>query len=134
MPGGLRDPTGPRGRIVQEAKDARQGRDVGRRATVLSHVEALEAQNPNPEPLASPLLAGRWRLIYTTSDSILGVNRSWLFRPRPRILQHINPETLAAYDHRRGRKADSSTSVERRQSVSSKNEQDRSRCGRDRTP
>lgn len=96
--GGLRDTGNPRGRLVQECEEADMGRDLKRRGVVLSHVEALEASNPTPEPLASPDLNARWRLIYTTSDSILGTNRMRLFRPRPRILQHVNAATLAAYN------------------------------------
>lgn len=96
--GGLRDPDGPRGRLLKEAEGARMGRDVSRRPTVLAHIEALEALNPTPEPLASPNLSGRWRLVYTTSDSILGTARIRLFKPRPRILQHLNTETLTAYN------------------------------------
>ena len=60
-------------------------------------IEALEALNPTPNPLEAPdLLSGCWRLIFTTSDSILGVNRPRPFRPRPRILQSIDASKLAA--------------------------------------
>ena len=89
---------GPKDRLLSEIAAADQGRDEGRRPTVLAHIEALEAANPTPKPLASPLLSGRWRLVYTTSDSILGTRRLWPFRPRPRILQHINTATLRAYN------------------------------------
>ncbi len=42
---------------------------------ILSLVEKLEDQNPNPSPLNNPeLLDGDWRLLYTTSKSILGLN------------------------------------------------------------
>ncbi len=42
---------------------------------ILSLVEKLEDQNPNPSPLNKPeLLDGDWRLLYTTSKSILGLN------------------------------------------------------------
>ena len=44
----------------------------------------------------SPELTGTWRLVYTTSDSILGVSRARPFRPRPKILQSINAGTLTA--------------------------------------
>ena len=35
----------------------------------------LEAQSPIPSPLDSPLLIGDWRLVYTTSRGILGLDR-----------------------------------------------------------
>ncbi len=35
----------------------------------------LEAQSPSPNPLDSPLLIGDWRLVYTTSRGILGLDR-----------------------------------------------------------
>ena len=57
--GGLRDTGNPRGRLVQECEEADMGRDLKRRGVVLSHVEALEASNPTPEPLASPDLNAR---------------------------------------------------------------------------
>ncbi len=38
-------------------------------------IVALEAQNPTPKPLESPLLMGDWRLLYTTSQGILGLDR-----------------------------------------------------------
>ncbi len=38
-------------------------------------IAKLEAQSPCPSPLDSPLLIGDWRLIYTTSRGILGLDR-----------------------------------------------------------
>jgi PAP_fibrillin len=38
-------------------------------------IAQLEAQNPTPKPLESPNLMGDWRLIYTTSQGILGLDR-----------------------------------------------------------
>jgi PAP_fibrillin len=38
-------------------------------------IAQLEAQNPTPKPLDSPLLMGDWRLLYTTSQGILGLDR-----------------------------------------------------------
>ncbi len=47
---------------------------------VLSAIQQLEDHNPNPEPLqAKELLEGDWRLLYTTSKSILGLDRFPLF-------------------------------------------------------
>jgi hypothetical protein len=38
-------------------------------------IAELEAQNPTPKPLESTLLMGDWRLLYTTSQGILGLDR-----------------------------------------------------------
>jgi len=61
-------------------------------------VAALEAATPAPRPLetAAAQLTKRWRLVYTTSEAILGTRRPRVFRPRPRILQHIDVGKLAA--------------------------------------
>lgn len=74
------------------------GREVERRQTVREAIEALEALNPTPRPLDSPdLLCGCWRMVYTTSDSILGLTRKRPFRPKPdRILQSISPDLSVA--------------------------------------
>ena len=43
---------------------------------VLSVIEQLEDQNPTPNPLeATELLEGDWRLLYTTSRGLLGLDR-----------------------------------------------------------
>lgn len=45
------------------------------KVTILTAVEKLEDHNPNVNPLQCPnLLNGDWRLLYTTSKSILGLN------------------------------------------------------------
>ena len=45
------------------------------RVKILTVVEKLEDQNPHPNPLDEPdLLDGDWRLLYTTSKSILGLD------------------------------------------------------------
>ena len=51
-------------------------------AAVEAAVRKLERLNPTrPNTLASPLLNGKWELIYTTSVSILGSNRPPFLRP-----------------------------------------------------
>ena len=55
---------------------------------------ALEKLNPNPSSLASPLLNGRWRLLYTTSSSILGTARPAALRPRGPIYQLLDGPNL----------------------------------------
>lgn len=43
---------------------------------VLTAIEQIEDHNPTPEPLkAAKLLNGNWRLLYTTSRGILGLDR-----------------------------------------------------------
>jgi len=54
--------------------------------------------NPTARPLEAPeLLSGCWRLVYTTSDSILGTARPRPMKPQPdRILQSIDAASLSA--------------------------------------
>lgn len=59
-------------------------------------VQQLEAVNPTKKPLESPLLNGRWRLVYTTSESILGTKRFPLFRPSGPIYQLLDGPNLKA--------------------------------------
>ncbi|MBR8830626.1 MAG: hypothetical protein N5P05_000872 [Chroococcopsis gigantea SAG 12.99] len=48
---------------------------------ILSAVEKLEDHNPNPKPFeVKPLLDGDWRLLFTTSRDILGIDRFPLFQ------------------------------------------------------
>ncbi len=48
---------------------------------VLSAIHQLEDTNPTPKPLdAKDLLNGDWRLLYTTSKGILGLDRFPLFK------------------------------------------------------
>ena len=81
-------------RLLAMCEAAGMGREVNRRAKVRPAIQALEDLNPTPRPLESPeLLSGCWRLVFTTSDSILGLPRARPFRPRPgRILQSIGPD------------------------------------------
>lgn len=53
-------------------------------------IQQLEKVNPNKNSLSSPLINGQWRLIYTTSDSILGKSRPAPLRPSGKILQIID--------------------------------------------
>ncbi|NEP17585.1 MAG: fibrillin [Leptolyngbya sp. SIO4C1] len=46
------------------------------RLAILALVARLEDSNPTPRPLeAAELLEGNWRLLYTTSDELLGIDR-----------------------------------------------------------
>ena len=87
-----------KGSLLSACEAAAMGYDMDRRSNVLEKIELLEAANPTPKPLEEPeLLSGCWRLVYTTSDSILGISRSRPFRPQSgRILQHIDATKLQA--------------------------------------
>lgn len=70
-----------------------RARDKSKDEAIINAFQMLEQMNPCVAPLESPLLKGEWELIWTTSDSILGLSRPWLFRPRSRkpILQYLDP-------------------------------------------
>jgi hypothetical protein len=54
---------------------------VSQKQAILSAISQLEDRNPTPRPLeASHLLDGDWRLIYTTSRGILGIDQFPLLR------------------------------------------------------
>lgn len=68
------------------------------RAKILTIIDRLEDQNPNPKPLEVPvLLEGDWRLIYTTSKGILGINRFPLMQ-LGQVYQCIRPEQKKIYN------------------------------------
>lgn len=58
---------------------------------------ALERQNPNRKALASPLLSGKWELLYTTSGSILGTSRPAFLRPNGPIHQFLGGCAVQRY-------------------------------------
>ncbi|KAL6765719.1 plastid fibrillin 3, partial [Haematococcus lacustris] len=59
-------------------------------AEVEQACRALEAVNPTRNPLSSPLVNGKWELLYTTSASILGTSRPPFLRPSGPIYQTID--------------------------------------------
>lgn len=63
----------------------------------------LEALNPEPAPLESPCLSGRWRLLYTTSRSILGLDGKASRRPVGPIYQSLDVASLRARNDERRR-------------------------------
>ncbi|KAK9866737.1 hypothetical protein WJX84_004414 [Apatococcus fuscideae] len=66
------------------------------KASIERLASAVERLNPTPKALSSPLINGRWELIYTTSASIIGKNKLPLFRPSGPIYQTIDAENLRA--------------------------------------
>lgn len=51
------------------------------RVMILEAIAQLEDQNPTPQPTAATdLLEGNWRLLYTTSRELLGIDRVPLFQ------------------------------------------------------
>ena len=68
------------------------------RQLVLDAIDRLEDENPTPRSTeASNLLAGDWRLIYTTSNSLLFIDLPPLVR-LGQIYQSIRPETGKLYN------------------------------------
>ena len=56
----------------------------------------LERLNPNKNALSSPLINAKWRLLYTTSASILGTSKPPFLRPAGPIYQTIDAVNLRA--------------------------------------
>lgn len=65
---------------------------------ILTLVEQLEYENPHPHPFqAMSLLNGNWRLLYTTSKGILGLNRLPLWQ-LGQIYQYIRAQEGLLYN------------------------------------
>jgi PAP_fibrillin len=69
------------------------------RQAILTAIGELELLNPHPRPLttALDLLAGDWRLLYTSSQSLLGIDKFPLVSLGT-IYQCIRPTTSAVYN------------------------------------
>ena len=69
------------------------------RQAILAAIAELELRNPHPRPLttALDLLAGNWRLLYTSSESLLGIDKFPLVQ-LGEIYQCIRPTTSAIYN------------------------------------
>lgn len=64
-------------------------------ASIVARVEDL---NPTPEPLSEPeLLAGDWRLLYTTSQELLGIDKVPLAQLGD-IYQCVRPQSARIYN------------------------------------
>ncbi|KAJ7537938.1 hypothetical protein O6H91_11G028500 [Diphasiastrum complanatum] len=93
---------GDRQKVKEELLEAIEGVDRGAEASPQDELlidkiaKKLEALNPTKEPLKSPLLNGKWQLLYTTSRSILKKDNPKFLRPWGPIYQSINSDTLRA--------------------------------------
>ncbi|MGL5082232.1 MAG: PAP/fibrillin family protein [Microcoleaceae cyanobacterium] len=68
------------------------------RQVILSAIAQLEDYNPNPRPLeAKHLLDGNWRLLYTSSEELLGIDRFPLYK-LGQIYQCIRVKTGQIYN------------------------------------
>ncbi|WP_390883101.1 PAP/fibrillin family protein [Kovacikia minuta] len=66
---------------------------------ILSAISLLEDRNPNPRPLESTnLLEGDWRLLYTTSRGILGIDQ-FPFLNLGQVYQSIRVAEFQALQH-----------------------------------
>lgn len=68
--------------VKTDLKQAIAGKNRGLLATkadktaILAAIAQVEARNPTPQPLEAPeLLEGNWRLLYTSSQELLGIDR-----------------------------------------------------------
>lgn len=65
---------------------------------ILMAIARLEDHNPTPRPVeASDLLDGNWRLLYTTSKSLLNIDQLPLLK-LGQIYQYIRAETTSIYN------------------------------------
>ncbi len=66
---------------------------------ILAAIAELELQNPHPRPLATAIdiLGGDWRLLYTSSQSLLGIDKFPLAKLGD-IYQCIRPTASAVYN------------------------------------
>jgi PAP_fibrillin len=68
------------------------------RQAIQAAIATLEDQNPHPRPLEVPnLLEGNWRLLYTTSQELLGIGKIPLLT-LGEIYQCINFKTAKIYN------------------------------------
>ncbi|MEC4803834.1 MAG: PAP/fibrillin family protein [Jaaginema sp. PMC 1079.18] len=68
------------------------------KVAILAAIANLEDRNPNPNPLERvDLLQGNWRLLYTTSRELLGLNRFPLLQ-LGEIYQYLQAEAAKVYN------------------------------------
>ncbi|WP_121968980.1 PAP/fibrillin family protein [Leptolyngbya sp. BC1307] len=68
------------------------------RQMIASAIAQVEDRNPTPDPLTAPeLLAGDWRLLYTTSQDLLGIDRL-PFIQLGNVYQCVRPDLSRIYN------------------------------------
>ena len=91
----------PKAKLIAAIADLNRGilaTTIDRQA-ILAAVTELELRNPHPRPLttAIDLLAGNWRLLYTSSQSLLGIDKFPLVK-LGNIYQCLRPTTSTVYN------------------------------------
>lgn len=91
----------PKSRLLVALADTNRGisATIRQQQTILAAISQLESDNPHPKPLttATDLLAGNWRLLYTSSQSLLKIDRFPLLH-LGEIYQCIDPTQSKLYN------------------------------------
>ena len=84
--------------LLEKVKSLDFGRTVANSPQQQKEIEELarqvESLNPSPSPGTDPNVTGDWKLLYTTSDSILGLDKPPFLRATD-IVQEIRAATLS---------------------------------------
>lgn len=81
-------------RLLEAIADKNRGllANAADQQAILEQIALVEATNPTPQPTRHPTaLAGDWRLLFTTSQELLGIDRLPLFNLAS-VWQCIRPE------------------------------------------
>jgi hypothetical protein len=91
----------PKTRLLAEIAGKNRGilATATERQAILAAITELESRNPHPRPLttAIDLLAGNWRLLYTSSQSLLGIDK-FPFLTLGDIYQCVRPQSNSIYN------------------------------------
>jgi len=86
--------TAVKAELMTAIASTRLGRSVASNRRAQEKIDAivrrLEALNPTPVPVESAELGAVWKLVYTTSASILGTSRPPPLRPNDEIFQAVD--------------------------------------------
>lgn len=87
----------PKQTLLEKLTPLNFGRDVvnspQKQKEIEDLVKEVEAVNPSPNPATDPNITGAWKLLYTTSKSILGMDKPAFLRGAS-IIQEIDAATL----------------------------------------